>query len=155
MIASAHLVVGAASGLMVQKYLPLQYGILERVAIGFCAGVASHILTDALPHQEYTVEGYSLMLVVALEVSAVFWLVFSLNIPTATFLVVFGAMSGAALPDFFSFVYRHVIQLPPLAFFSWLFHIYHGELPIGFELSITAQILIALATILLVRYKTV
>lgn len=153
MIASAHLSVGAFSGVLVQRYLPLECGIVERVVAGFCAGIASHILTDAVPHQEYSITGYQLGLALLLEIFAVFLLVFYPPIQITTALVLFSAMSGAAFPDLLEMVHAYFIRWPLIDIMGRALHIFHGKLPLGFRVSFFIQTVISALAIFFVRYK--
>ena len=155
MIASAHLSVGAFSGVLVQRYLPPECGIVERVAAGFCVGVISHILTDAVPHQEYSVAGYGLGLVLLLEISAVFTLVFYPPIQIAIALVLFSAMSGAAFPDLLGMVHTYLVRWPLLDLLGGALHVFHGKMPVGFRVSFFVQTVISALAIFFVRSKLV
>ena len=154
MIASTHLAVGAISGLYVQKYLPPQSGILERMAVGFCAGVMSHIIVDAVPHQEYTVQGLKLGVVLLVEIGFIFAFVFYFSRESAVNWIIFGGMAGGAVPDLLGLVYRYIVAWGWLDSLSGLVHLLHGEVPIGLEVSFSFQILLAMLAILLVKLRT-
>lgn len=152
MIASAHLSVGAFSGILVQKYLPPGSGIVERVVAGFCAGVASHILTDAVPHQEYSIRGCGLAFVLFLEISVVFSLVFYPPVSIVSALVLFGAMSGAAFPDLLEMVYAGFIRWQMLDVAGRALHVFHGKIPLGFRVSFLVQAVISACALFFVRH---
>lgn len=156
MIASAHLAIGAVSGVLVQKYIPPEYGLAERIGIGFCAGVLSHIVIDAPVHQEYTVHGSGLAVVVMLEVALVAGLIFyppvSLMDWTSA-LIIFSSMAGAAFPDVLNISYKYIVQWPVLGILGSIFHFSHQKILIGYPVSIFFQVAMALAAILFLKIK--
>ncbi len=153
MTASAHLATGAVCGLTVQKYLPENYGLFERVAVGFVAGVLSHVLTDAIPHEEYGFKGYKLGAVLLFEISAVLLLVLSSPSSATMKLVIFSAMAGAAFPDLLTMSYDFT-KWGWIRILDDFFHTFHGKIPLGFQVSLWYQVIIALASIIFVKLKS-
>lgn len=150
MIASAHLIVGAAAGLAVQNNLPL-FGLVGKGTIGFLAGVVSHLLLDAVVHGEYPVQGYKLGLVLLLELVFVFALIFTLPRSSSVNLVIFLAMFGAALPDLFHLIHDYLIGWKWLMSASQVIHLFHGKIFLGFEINFFFQFLISFAGLIILR----
>ena len=152
MIASTHLAVGAAVGLTVQKCLS-ESSSPEKLFWAFVVGVASHVVLDALPHKEYTVDGLRLWLVLLVETGVVFALVLSLQNSLLLNLLIFFGMAGGAIPDLIELSYRYFVKWPLLVNLGSKIHIFHGTIPTGLEVNFYFQLLIAFAAIILVKFK--
>ena len=151
MIASTHLAVGAVSGLLVQKYLPPSYGLIERIGAGFLLGVISHILTDAPLHKEYSFEGHKLAVTVATEILVVFAVVLYPFQITFLSSVIFSGMIGGALPDFISISYNNGFKWRWLGNIDRAIHFFHGKIPLGFQMGLGWQVILAIIAIIFVR----
>ena len=156
MIATAHLAVGAASAIAVQSVLASNAGTIEKTTIAFAAGFLSHLILDAIPHQEYTLRGYQLWIILSVEVLTVFLILLSpSNLPVVNLMILAG-MAGGALPDFMDLVHDYFLQWPLLADLSRIVHLSHFKsAPLRMELSYYAQILIAVFAAIFTKYKSV
>jgi hypothetical protein len=154
LIASTHLAIGAVSGLAVQRYLPESCGIVERLGAGITVGVLSHILMDAVPHQDYNLHGYGLGALLFVEVSLVLFFIFYPPQITVMNLIIFSAMIGSASPDLLGMTYRHIVKLEEIRIMDNILHTYHGKIPLGFKIGILWQLLIAMLLIVIVKFKS-
>ena len=155
LIASTHLAVAAASGLYVQKHLPPQSSLLERMAAGFCAGVASHIIVDSLRHKEYSIQGLELGVVLLVEIVSVFAPVFYFSRKPPVNLIVFLGMAGGAVPDLLGLSFSYVVSWRWLDFLSGLVHLTHGKISLGFEVGFVIQVILAILAVLFIKFKLV
>ena len=157
MIAAAHLAVGAAVGLMVQDCLSGQSNNHRKLVTASVAGFASHILLDAFPHQEYTIDGFWLGAVLFLEIISVFMLILSFQNSWLVNSIIFFGMVGGALPDVTDLVYKYLFQWQWLGNLGGRIHYFHGAIPISFEVNLFVQLLLALlvvASIIFARLKS-
>ncbi len=156
MIASTHLAVGAAAGLTVQRFLSSDTSSPERLFWALAAGFASHIVLDALPHKEYTIEGLRLWLVLLTEIIFVFILVLSSRNSLLLNSLIFLGMAGGALPDVIGLVYIKVFNWPWLNILSKIIHILHfrSQSYSGFVFNLYIQAILAILAILFVRFKS-
>jgi hypothetical protein len=152
LIASTHLALGAASGLLVQKIMPDYLGLPERIAAGFSLGLLTHIVADALPHREYMVVENKFWVVVALEILAILFLVYYPLRGWVYGLVMFSALAGAAFPDFLSIFYEYLAGWEWIRNWDNYLHKYHGKVSIGFKVSLVQQVLLAVGLMLLVKF---
>src|SRR3989344_5520385 len=102
MIASVHFATGAASALLAQGLLPKkydwQYDVGKRYVFGFAAGIASHVVFDAVPHAEYTLPGVVLVYILLMEATLMMALLLGVRNPVMSQLLAWGYIGGA-LPD--------------------------------------------------------
>lgn len=150
MIASTHLAVGAAVGLAVQYCLPSHLGDAKKLVFACAAGIASHILLDSFPHEEYRVRGFDLGLLLFFETAFIITILFSPEDALIVSGIIFFGMVGGALPDLFNFA-RDFTGWQWLARFCGIIHYSHGSIPVG-QISITAQILITTASVIFSRW---
>ena len=157
MIASTHLAVGAATGLVAQRFFPSNSNkepVLKRLFFGFVAGYASHLVLDAFPHQEYGINGTALGVILFVEIVAVFAMFFSGRQSSLANAIIFSGMVGGAMPDFLGMVYGDFLSWSQPDDFESMVHLFlHGKIPIGFKVSVYVQIFTALASFVWVRYK--
>ena len=155
LIASTHLAVGAASGLMVQRFFPSDMEpVLKRLCFGFVAGYASHLLLDSFPHQEYVFEGLKLAPVLFVEITMTFFLFLFFRKPTMVNLIIFFGMAGGAMPDVVYFANKHLLGWAHLGDLGSVVHLFsHDAVPLGFDVSIYIQLLLALGAYCFVRLK--
>jgi len=154
MIASVHFATGAASALLVQELLPKkydwQYDVGKRYVFGFAAGVVSHVLFDAVPHTEYTVEGEALLSLLFVE--AALMMVFLLGVvnPVVSQLLAWGYLGGA-LPDVLGMAGRKL----GWAVLTWPYEVLHITHDIAEPLfaGFWMQITIAAACVIYVRIR--
>lgn len=147
MIASAHLAIGAAGGIFVQKYIPLKYDYKVRLLAASSIGVFSHILLDAVPHQEYFNEWPWPLLII--EMISVCLFVIVPRLKGIANLVIFSGMFGGAIPDVLDRVSGATAQL-----MHHVLHVTHAILPLGFEVPVLIQLTITTMAIIYVRFKT-
>jgi hypothetical protein len=156
MIASTHLAVGAAAGLMAQMFLSANASNLERLFWAFTAGVVSHVVLDALPHREYPINGLKLGLVLLAEISVVFALVLSSwNTLLLNSLIFFG-MAGGAIPDVIELVYFYLFSWSWLSNLGKVIHYFHhrNQASAGFVFSFNAQVILAILAAIFVRSRS-
>ncbi|OGM99384.1 MAG: hypothetical protein A3B91_00500 [Candidatus Yanofskybacteria bacterium RIFCSPHIGHO2_02_FULL_41_29] len=144
MIASTHLVAGAFSGLLVQKLLLENPNVIKGIGAGFCAGFASHLILDAIPHQDYGIEGYALGGILFVEVLAVFYLAFYSVHKAFTNWIIFFGMVGAAFPDLLGMVYEHGFRLGWLYNVDRLLHVFHSNPNAVYKIGILSQLILAI-----------
>ena len=150
LIASVHLAVGALGGKIVHKPgIGSKNNYLKLVLIftSFVIGLISHLIMDLFPHQEY---GTWPWLIVITETWVVFLLVFPYGQDSFERLLVFSGISGAAFPDLLSRLNSGLSQD-----LKRFLHKYHGDISIGFDVTILIQICLAITVILFIRRKTV
>lgn len=156
MIASTHLAVGAATGLVVQKCLSSEASELEKLFWAFTAGFVSHLILDVLPHQEYYFRGAKLGLILFVETMAMFVLLLSSpSNSLLTNIIIFFGMAGGALPDVIGLVHVYVFNWPWLGNLGSKVHFYHGAIPTGFMISFYFQSLITFFAVVLVKLRPV
>jgi len=143
MIASTHLAAGALNSLLIQKYLPKNSGVIKRIGAGFSAGLISHIALDAIPHQEYSVEGYKLGSILLVEILAVFCLVFYSTRTVIMNWILFLGMSGAAFPDLLNIIHKYGFKWGWLYDVENLLHVFHGNPNAVYKIDILSQLLLA------------
>lgn len=154
MIAATHLAAGAASSLIIQRVV-LSNSEFQKAFAAFLAGIASHLILDFSPHQEYAVEGMWLGIILLTEISAVFLCVFSPAKGLMFNLVIFAGITGGALPDFIELVRQYFLNWPWLAYASQTIHFFHFQPPSFFLISFSIQVLIAITAVIFVRHKSV
>lgn len=151
MTASTHLSVGAAASVAIQKYLPNSTKS-EKLFLGFMAGFASHLLLDSFPHQEYSVEGMRLASVLFLEIATTFFLFLFFRKPTMVNLIIFFGMAGGAMPDAVYFANKHLFDQARFGDLGSIIHLFsHDTVPLGFEVSMYIQFLLALMAFCFVK----
>lgn len=156
MTASFHVAAGAAAGVVVQECLFPDAGSAGKIFWAFAAGVASHILLDILPHQEYALKGLSLWAVVLAEVGLVLVLVLPSARSPAAGLVLFSAMVGGTLPDFLEMAYEYFFRRAWLTELGGFLHLHsHGIVPLQFEINFWWQSFLAALLVLFVRLRSV
>lgn len=156
MIASTHLAVGAATGLMSQMFLSANASNPERLFLAFTAGVVSHLVLDALPHREYPISGLKLGLVLLVEISVVFALVLSSWNSLLLNSIIFFGMAGGAIPDVIELVYFYVFNWSWLNNLGKIIHFSHhrNQSYSGFVFSFNAQIILAILAAIFVRSRS-
>lgn len=156
MTASLHLAAGAIAGIAIQKQLSSNTGLSERIFWAFVAGILSHILLDTIPHQEYSLKGFSLWAVILAETGLMFVLIFPSARSPAVGIIMFSAMIGGALPDLLKLLYVYFIKWEWLVGLSTAMHLkIHGVIPLGFKISFWWQSLVTAVLVLFVRSKSV
>lgn len=156
MTASLHLAAGAAAGVAVQKYLFSDVGLAGKIFWAFVAGVASHVLFDMFPHQDYELNVFVLWTVVLAEAVLVLTLVLPLARSFTSGLILFSGVVGGALPDFLGVVHDNFFKHLWLANLGSFIHLYgHGIVPLPFKINFWWQSLVAVMLILFVRVKSV
>ena len=156
MIATAHLAVGAASAIAVQSVLASNAGTIEKTTIALAAGFVSHLVLDAIPHQEYTVKGFQLWLILLAETAVVFSCLLAPSNQPVINLIIFAGMAGGAFPDFVELAHDYFFRWSLLADLSRIVHLSHFKsAPLRPELSYYAQILIAVFAAIFTKYKSV
>ncbi|KKS13752.1 MAG: hypothetical protein UU70_C0009G0002 [Candidatus Yanofskybacteria bacterium GW2011_GWA1_41_6] len=155
MIASTHLAVGAAAGLAIQRCLSLDTSDPEKLFWSFAAGFASHLVLDALPHKEYSINGVRLWPVLLLEIGIVFALVLSSKNSLPLNLLLFLGMAGGALPDVIELVYDYMFKWPWLNNLGRVIHLSHygSQNYAGYVFNFYFQIILALLSVVFVRIK--
>ncbi|KKR02538.1 MAG: hypothetical protein UT29_C0001G0018 [Candidatus Yanofskybacteria bacterium GW2011_GWA1_39_13] len=153
MTASTHLAVGAMAGLLVQKYLP-NAGKSEKLFFGFAAGFVSHLLLDTFPHQEYSIGGIELGAVLFAEIAFAFSMCLSFRQPLLVNAIIFLGMVGGAMPDVVYFANRHLLSWAQLGDLGSIIHLFsHDAVPLGFDVSIYFQLLLAFGAYCFVKLK--
>ena len=139
MIATAHLIAGAGCGRFVKEKIQ-GLGIIRQIILVLVLGVISHLVLDAISHEEYPkgLESY-LTVIVFIELVSVSLLVFSKRNSNRLNFLVFIGMSGAAIPDLMKFASR-VINAQWLVNLGDRIHIFHAtphslpEVGLGWQL---------------------
>ncbi len=154
MIASTHLVVGAAAGLAVQRCLSLDVSNSEKLFWAFIAGFASHLILDALPHKEYSIHGLQLWLVLLIETSIAFAFTLFLQNNLLLILLIFLGMVGGALPDVIELVYFHMFNWSWLGSLGRIIHFCHSKNQVNSVLifNFYTQVILAMLAIVFVRF---
>jgi hypothetical protein len=155
MTASVHFATGAASALLVQRFLSSKYDwnydVGRRYMFGFLAGVASHLIFDAVPHAEYSMKGEALLSILCLEAAVMMWILLSNQGPVMSQLLAWGLVGGA-LPDVMGMAGKH-LDWQILVWPYEIFHLTHDKAELFFA-SYAIQSVIVVACIIYVRFKT-
>lgn len=153
MTASTHLAVGAVVGLSVQKFLSADASNPEKLFWAFVAGFFSHLVLDALPHQEYSFIGSKLGVILLIEIVVMHVLLLSSRSSLMVNAIIFLGMVGGALPDVIDLVYLHFLNWPWLEDLGLKIHFFHGAIPVRFKISFFIQFLVAFLAVIFVRSK--
>ncbi len=149
MIATTHLAVGATTGLWCGRLVGRLVGFeseLLQIAAALVVGTVSHIVLDAIPHNDaiYATSRKPAILAIELAIifSVIFWVASFRNL---NFLIIFSGMVGAAWLDCFrdSMPYGNVFFGPVVEFF----HRFHSQAKPGPIPSLSIQILIAIVAL--------
>ena len=152
MTAPAHYAIGAASALLIQKYLPTDSGNEERIAWALGLAIASHIAADAIPHAEHFLKGWHLALELVVEsIVMLAILVGASNSPLVAAIILAG-MAGAAIPDGLGML-SHVVNFPALSWVDHKLHLSHGKLNL-FYANFFLQSVITVLCSIFVRIKS-
>jgi len=146
LIASVHLAAGSATALFVTSYSPLLVSNKSKVALALVAGIASHVILDTFPHQEY-MERWPWLLVIA-ETIAILMFVLSAQYSITRNSVLFIGMAGAAIPDLFHISRGHLFRSLDVL------HFFHGSLPSAFWMSMFWQSVITCLAIIYIKIKS-
>ena len=155
MTASTHLAVGAATGLVAQEFLSPNASVPEKLFWSFTAGFISHMVLDAIPHQEYVIDGFQLGAMILLETGIVFALVLSVRNSLLINSIIFFGMAGGALPDGIELVYLYILSWDWLRVLGGIIHLSHYKKPIssGFVLNFYLQAVLAVIAVVFVKWK--
>src|SRR3989344_3107568 len=152
MTAPAHYAIGAASALLIQKYLPTDSGNEERIAWALGIAIASHIAADAIPHAEHFLKGWHLALELVVEsIVMLAILVGASNSPLVAAIILAG-MAGAAIPDGLGML-SHVVNFSILSWVDDKMHWSHGKLNL-FYANFFLQSVITVLCSIFVRIKS-
>jgi hypothetical protein len=156
LIASTHLAAGAATGLMVQKYLAPDASSPVRLLCSFAVGFVSHLILDALPHKDYSIHGLKLWAILFLEISLIFVLVLSFKNSLPLNLIIFFGMAGGALPDVMWLLNDNLLHWSWLGNLSKINHLTHfrSKSYSGFVFNFYIQVILATIIAFLVRIKS-
>lgn len=155
MIASVHFATGAASALLAQKLLSKRYDwnydLGKRYMLGFAAGIFSHLVFDAVPHAEYSLEGEALLSLLFVEAALVMVFLLDVRNPAMSQLLAWGYIGGA-LPDIMGMAGRKL----GWAVLAWPYEILHITHDIAEPLfaSFWMQAVIVVMCIAYVRIKS-
>lgn len=156
MTASTHLAVGAAAGLVAQEFLSPNAITPEKLFWAFASGIVSHMILDAVPHQEYSIDGFRLGAMILAEAGVVFALVLSLRNSPLMNSIIFLGMVGGALSDVIELVYFYILSWNWLRVLSGIIHFAHYKRPIysGFVLNFYLQAILAIIAVVFARFKS-
>lgn len=160
MIAITHLAVGATAGLwsakLAGKLVDSESDLVQisvRIGSAFVAGTLSHLILDAMPHNEFiygTPWKWPLLMTEALVVfNVIFWLWYIRELEGLDLLVIFFGMVGGAWLDCLSMMRGTVFCNNALI--SWIigFHNYfHSTVDPGPMPSLPIQIIIAVIALM-------
>lgn len=152
MIAFSHLAIGAASGHIVNNYYS-SHVFLRRVILSFFVGLISHLVLDSFPHVEYSQGGYSLGLVLLLEIIVALTIIFIPPRFTRANVVIFVSMFGAAFPDLCSLIPQYLVRVEVISRASLLLHKFHARESANFEIGFLSQIFLGFVAIFYIRLK--
>ena len=128
MNAPAHYAIGAASALLIQKYLPAESVPETRIVWALAVAIVSHVVADAVPHAEHSLGGFYLVL----ELIAWTWIMLIILVGASQTpfgaVIILAGMAGAAIPDGLGMLSR-VVGWPILVWTDYKLHFYHGKLP--------------------------
>lgn len=125
MIASAHIAVGFASGLLIAKYIPEPY---LASGVAFTSGLALHYLTDLIPHghfiehEKVTSKKGRLLIFTDLILSGLIFLflIYMHDKPPVQSIIIGVSVIGNLLPDVIaSQVAYPGKKIPEKGFFAW------------------------------------
>ena len=146
MIASTHLAIGAVSGMIVGRINKPKVDIWNLMAGALIAGIASHIILDAIPHAEYLdyIINRTLLfnIVVLIELIAVSLIVLNLKTSSDVPLLMTLGLIGAAIPD-------GIVTCGKFLDWGWminlgnLLHLFHANQHSPLEVSFSGQIVLA------------
>ena len=141
MVATAHLVVGAGVVALIRRKIR-GFGIFRQIILVLILGIASHLVLDAISHEEYPkiVEDY-LVVFVLVETVIVLLLVLSRRNAWRLNSLIFLGMGGAAIPDLIKFGGR-AINCQWMSGLGDLIHVFHARSDSSYEVSFELQIII-------------
>ena len=140
------------SALLIQKYVPVQYGLKSRYFLGFGVAILSHVVLDSISHSEYNIESRTMMLWLFMETILILAIMLFGQKNTIVRKIIVWGIIGGALPDGLYFIDRYTGWDWFLLPHNFL-HITHGTLPWLYA-NYYVQILITLGAIFFVRAQS-
>lgn len=152
MTAPAHYAIGAASALLIQKYLPAGVGQEVRIAGAFVVAIASHIVADAIPHAEHFLRGRYLAMELVVETIVMLAVLVGASRSPLLAKIILAGMVGAAIPDGLGMLSR-CVDWSALSWVDDKMHLSHGKLNL-FHANLFLQLAITVLCSVYVRIKS-
>lgn len=152
MTAPAHYAIGAASALLIQKYLPVESSNEARIVWAVAIAIVSHIIADAVPHAEHFLKGWRLALELIAETMIMLIILVGTSSSSFMAMIILAGMVGAAMPDGLGMLNR-CVNWPALSWVDHKMHWSHGKLNL-FYASIFLQSVITILCSIFVRIKS-
>ena len=152
MTAPVHYAIGAASALLIQKYLPAGSGQEARIAWALGIAIASHIAADVVPHAEHFLKGWRLALELIAETIVMLGILIGASGSPFMAMVILAGMAGAAIPDGLGMLSR-CVDWPALSWADDKMHLFHGKLNL-FYANYFLQLVFTVLCSIYVRIKS-
>lgn len=149
MTAPAHYAIGAASALLVQKYLPAGSSHETRIVWALGVAIASHLASDAIPHAEHFLKGWQLALELVMETIVMLVILVGASRSSFVAIIILAGMVGAAIPDGLGML-SHIVNWSALSWVDNKMHLSHGKLNL-FYANFGIQLIITVLCIIYVR----
>lgn len=151
MIASSHLMVGAALGAIVasaaERLKQKKYWIAG-LLFAPLLGIISHFVLDMIPHEEYSLDNKWLLIVLAIETTGVIFLLFLAGLPAMgrkCMLITGLCVIGASMPDIPDVIIKvFSINWPWLVKADLFNGYFHAPMDAPYKIDIFTQLLIAI-----------
>ena len=152
MTAPAHYAIGAASALLIQRYLPGGSSQETRIAWALCIAIVSHIAADAIPHAEHFLKGGRLAVELVIETVVMLGVLVGASRSPFVAAVILAGMAGAAIPDGLGML-SHRVNWPALLWADNKMHLTHGKLNL-FYANFFLQLVITVLCSIYVRIES-
>lgn len=153
MTAPAHYAIGAASVLFIQKYLPSESSNETKVVWALVIAIASHVVADAIPHDEHFLKGWQLALELAVETIVMLAVLVGASESSFMATIILAGMLGAVIPDGLGILNR-CVEWPVLLWADNKIHTFHGKLNL-FYANYFLQLVIIVMCSAYVRIKSI
>ena len=152
MTAPAHYAIGAASALLIQKYLPDGSSQEARIAWALGIAIASHVAADAIPHAEHFLRGRYLGVELIVETIVMLAVLVGASRSPFVAAIILAGMVGAAIPDILGMLSR-CVDWPALSWADDKMHLFHGKLNL-FYANFFLQLVITVLCSIYVRIES-
>ena len=152
MTAPVHHAIGAASALLIQKYLPAGSSQGARMGWAFGIAILSHVAADAIPHAEHFLKGWRLWLELIVETTVMLAVLVGASRSPFVAAVILAGMAGAAIPDGLGML-SHRVSWPALLWADNKMHLTHGKLNL-FYANFFLQLVITVLCSIYVRIES-
>ncbi|GEM_PF-6446245 len=152
MTAPAHYAIGAASALFIQSYLPQESNNETRIVCALGVAILSHVIADAIPHDEHFLKGFYLALELFVETIVMLAILVGLSRSPFMAMIILSGMAGAAVPDGLGML-SHGVYLPALSWIDGKINFYHGKFNL-FYANFFVQLVITILCSIYVRIKS-